>query len=38
LPYDALRAFPPVINAAYATSVIVVNAALPGHSLGELID
>jgi len=38
LSYDALRDFTPVVNAAYATSVIVVNAGLPVYSLGELID
>jgi tripartite-type tricarboxylate transporter receptor subunit TctC len=38
LPYDPLRDFRPVINLAYATSVIVVNPALPMTTLGQLID
>ena len=38
LPYDPLRDFRPVINIAYATSVIVVNPALPMTTLGQLID
>jgi tripartite-type tricarboxylate transporter receptor subunit TctC len=37
LPYDPTRDFVPVINAAYATSVIVVNANLPVTTLSELI-
>ena len=37
LPYDPLRDFSPVINIGYATSVVVVNAAVPIHSLGELV-
>ena len=37
LPYDPIRDFAPVINAAYATSVIVVNADLRVNSLEELI-
>jgi tripartite-type tricarboxylate transporter receptor subunit TctC len=37
LPYDPLRDFTPVINAGYATSVILVNSALPVHSLAEFI-
>jgi tripartite-type tricarboxylate transporter receptor subunit TctC len=37
LPYDTLRDFTPVINIAYATSVVVVNQALPVTSLSELI-
>jgi len=36
-PYDPQHAFTPVINAGYATSVIVVNSKLPVHSLGEFI-
>jgi tripartite-type tricarboxylate transporter receptor subunit TctC len=37
LPYDPLRDFTPVINGGYATSVIVVNSALPVRSLAEFI-
>lgn len=37
LPYDPLRDFTPVINAGYATSVILVNSALPVHSLAEFV-
>jgi tripartite-type tricarboxylate transporter receptor subunit TctC len=37
IPYDPVRDFAPVINAAYATSVIVVNAKLPVRTLAELI-
>lgn len=37
LPYDPVRDFAPVINAAYATSVIVVNANLPVNSVAELV-
>ena len=37
LSYDPLRDFTPVINLAYATSVVVVNPKLPVTTLGELI-
>jgi tripartite-type tricarboxylate transporter receptor subunit TctC len=37
LPYDPVRDFAPVVNVAYATSVIVVNAALPVRTIGDLI-
>lgn len=37
LRYDPIRDFTPVIAAAYATSVVVVNASLPVHTVGELI-
>lgn len=37
LPYDPLQDFTPVINLGYATSVVVVNAALPVATLDELI-
>jgi tripartite-type tricarboxylate transporter receptor subunit TctC len=37
LPYDPLRDFTPIINLGYATSVVVVNPALPVHTLAELI-
>ena len=37
LNYDPLRDFAPVFNIAYATSVVVVNASLPVHTLAELI-
>jgi len=37
LNYDPLRDFTPVFNIAYATSVVVVNASLPVHTLAELI-
>jgi tripartite-type tricarboxylate transporter receptor subunit TctC len=37
LTYDPLRDFTPVINVAYATSVVVVNSALPVRTLAELI-
>ena len=37
LPYDPLRDFAPVINCAYATSVVVVNATLPVRNLREFI-
>jgi len=37
LRYDPLRDFTPVINIAYATSVVVVSSALPVTTLGELI-
>lgn len=37
VPYDPIRDFAPVINAAYATSVIVVNSKLPVRTLGDLI-
>jgi tripartite-type tricarboxylate transporter receptor subunit TctC len=35
--FDPLRDFTPVINVGYATSVVVVNPALPVRTLGELI-
>jgi tripartite-type tricarboxylate transporter receptor subunit TctC len=38
LSYDPLRDFTPVVNAGYATSVIVVNATLPVNTLAEFID
>jgi tripartite-type tricarboxylate transporter receptor subunit TctC len=38
LRYDPLRDFTPVINIAYATSVIVVSSALPVMTLREFID
>jgi tripartite-type tricarboxylate transporter receptor subunit TctC len=38
LSYDPLRDFTPVINIGYATSVLVVNEALPVRSVAELID
>jgi len=37
LPYDPLRDFTPVINIAYATSVVVVSPTLPVTTLDELI-
>jgi len=37
LAYDPIRDFTPVVNAAYATSVIVVNGALPVYDLAELV-
>jgi tripartite-type tricarboxylate transporter receptor subunit TctC len=37
LPYDPLSDFVPIINAGYATSVIVVNATLPVHTVGEFV-
>jgi tripartite-type tricarboxylate transporter receptor subunit TctC len=37
LPYDPLRDFTPVINAGYATSVVVINAQLPVRTLDEFI-
>jgi tripartite-type tricarboxylate transporter receptor subunit TctC len=37
LPYDPLKDFTPVINVGYATSVVVVNAALPVATLAEFI-
>jgi tripartite-type tricarboxylate transporter receptor subunit TctC len=37
LTYDPLRDFKPVINVAYATSVVVVNPSLSVHTLTELI-
>jgi tripartite-type tricarboxylate transporter receptor subunit TctC len=37
LTYDPLRDFTPIINVGYATSVVVVNSALPVHTLAELI-
>jgi tripartite-type tricarboxylate transporter receptor subunit TctC len=37
LPYDPLRDFTPIINAGYATSVVVINATLPIYTLGEFI-
>ena len=37
LPHDPLRDFTPIINAGYATSVIVVNATLPVNTLDEFI-
>jgi tripartite-type tricarboxylate transporter receptor subunit TctC len=37
LTFDPLRDFTPVINIGYATSVVVVNPALPVHTLAELI-
>ena len=38
LPYDPQRDFVPVINIAYATSVLVVSSALPVSTLREFID
>ena len=38
LRYDPLRDFTPVINVAYATSVMVVSSALPAATLREFID
>ena len=37
LPYDSLRDFTPVILTAFAPLVVVVNPALPVHSIKELI-
>jgi tripartite-type tricarboxylate transporter receptor subunit TctC len=37
LPYDPLRDFAPIINLGYVTSVVVVNPALPVHTIAELI-
>jgi tripartite-type tricarboxylate transporter receptor subunit TctC len=37
LPYDPLRDVTPLINLGYATSVVVVDPALPVHTLAELI-
>ena len=37
LPYDPQRDFMPVINVAYATSVVVVSSALPAATLGDFI-
>ena len=37
LPYDPVRDFVPIINVAYATSVIVVNTTLPVRTLGEFV-
>lgn len=37
LAYDPLRDFAPIINAAYATSVIVVNSRLPVRTLEEFV-
>ena len=36
-PFDPLRDFTPIINIGYATSVVVVNPALPVRTLAELI-
>jgi len=38
LPYDPVRDFTPVINIAWATSVIVVSSALPVATLGDFVD
>ena len=38
LPYDPQRDFTPVVNIAYATSVLVVSNALPVATLREFID
>jgi tripartite-type tricarboxylate transporter receptor subunit TctC len=37
LSYDPLRAFEPIINIGYLTSVVVVNPALPVHTVSELV-
>ena len=37
VPYDPVRDFTPVFNAAFATSVVVVNERLPVTTLAELI-
>jgi len=37
LPYDPQRDFAPVINVAWATSVVVVSSALPVKTLAELV-
>ncbi len=37
LPYDPVRDFAPIINLGYVTSVVVVNPALPVHTIAELI-
>jgi tripartite-type tricarboxylate transporter receptor subunit TctC len=36
-PYDPMRDFTPVINVAYATSVIVVASAMPVYTLADFI-
>ncbi|MEO8304894.1 MAG: tripartite tricarboxylate transporter substrate binding protein [Betaproteobacteria bacterium] len=38
LPYDPQRDFTPVINVAFATSVLMVSSALPVATLREFID
>jgi tripartite-type tricarboxylate transporter receptor subunit TctC len=38
LPYDPVRDFTPVINIAWATSVIVVSSALPVATLTDFVD
>jgi tripartite-type tricarboxylate transporter receptor subunit TctC len=37
LPYDPLQSFEPIVNIGYLTSVVVVNPALPVHTVAELI-
>ena len=37
IPYDALRDFAPIVNVAYATKVVMVNADLPVRTLAEFI-
>ena len=37
LPFDPLKDFTPIINLGYATSVVVVNPALPVKTLAELV-
>ena len=38
MPYDSIRDFTPIANAASSATGLVVNAALPVHSMKELIE
>src|SRR5262249_231558 len=37
IPYDALRDFAPIVNVAYTTKVVMINADLPIHTLSGFI-
>jgi tripartite-type tricarboxylate transporter receptor subunit TctC len=37
IPYDPLDDFVPIVNVAYTTKVVMVNPALPVHTLAEFI-
>ena len=37
VPYDGVRDFAPIINIAWTTKILVVNPALPVHTLAEFV-
>ena len=38
MPYDSIKDFTPIVNAASSATGLVVNAALPVHSVKELVE